>query len=165
MDKKGGVQGGLPSAEPLGSEAPLVTSPIQQGKGSSTTTTTRREVSIVNNKEGGQSGVSEKVTYLTSPRSNVVAAVFEDGTLATSNVVRFGTHPTRVICQYCGYEIITGVSVLPGPTTHLWALLLLFVGCIPCVCLPYLFEDCQESVHYCPHCHRPVGPRIESPHG
>jgi hypothetical protein len=67
--------------------------------------------------------------------------------------------PRRIICQYCGYEVVTSVDTRASTGTHCMALLLCFVGLWPCCLFPYCIDDCQDTVHICPNCHREVGYR------
>jgi hypothetical protein len=67
--------------------------------------------------------------------------------------------PRRIICQYCGYEVVTRVDTRATTGTHCMALLLCFFGLWPCCIFPYCIDDCQGTVHICPNCHREVGHR------
>lgn len=69
----------------------------------------------------------------------------------------YSTMPRRIQCQFCRYEVVTGVSHETGLMTHLCALGLCFIGCWPCCLLPYCMADCQDTVHVCPNCHQIVG--------
>jgi lipopolysaccharide-induced tumor necrosis factor-alpha factor len=65
--------------------------------------------------------------------------------------------PRRVICQYCGYEIITSINRRPGFGAHLFALGMCLVGLWPCCIIPYFVDDCQDATHFCPNCGQEVG--------
>ena len=65
--------------------------------------------------------------------------------------------PRRIVCQYCSYEVITSVQRSPGIGAWFWAFILFFFGCWPCCLIPFCLDDCQDAVHYCPNCRRPVG--------
>lgn len=68
-----------------------------------------------------------------------------------------GPDPAVIVCQSCRHQIVTNVEVRPSLRTHLWALCLLFIGCWPCMCIPYCTPACMNVDHYCPNCNAFVG--------
>jgi lipopolysaccharide-induced tumor necrosis factor-alpha factor len=111
----------------------------------------------------GQSSVSGSVsspplptaqaTYVTGPGQSVPHATV----VALVQTSQFGAIPARIICPFCGAEVITGVKVTPSITAHLWALGLCIFGCIPCCIAPYFVKECQSHIHVCPNCNHEVG--------
>jgi len=71
--------------------------------------------------------------------------------------VGFGSEPARVICQFCGADVVTAVKVTPSVTSHLWALGLCVFGCWPCCFVPYFVNDCLTHIHICPNCGHEIG--------
>ena len=86
-----------------------------------------------------------------------VQAVLVQSTMVRGDQGWYDGTPRRILCQFCGHEVITSVRRTPGAGTHLWALLLLCIGCWPCCLVPYCVDDCQDAIHICPNCRRPVG--------
>jgi lipopolysaccharide-induced tumor necrosis factor-alpha factor len=82
------------------------------------------------------------------PQATVVTLVQTTG---------FGSSPARLICPFCGADVITGVRTTPSIAAHLWALGLCLFGCWPCCIVPYFVNDCQSHVHICPNCNHEVG--------
>ena len=68
----------------------------------------------------------------------------------------FGPEPCTITCPSCLQRNVTAVSFEPTSSTHLWACLL-FLICLPCVCLPYILNTCKDATHYCSHCGAYVG--------
>jgi lipopolysaccharide-induced tumor necrosis factor-alpha factor len=68
-----------------------------------------------------------------------------------------GAHSARLICQFCGADVMTDVQMKPGLQAHVWALGLCAFGCWPCCLLPYFVNECQAHVHSCPNCGNEVG--------
>ena len=71
------------------------------------------------------------------------------GAVAVPGVLRgdvgwYDRFPRRIVCQFCGYEVITGVDQTVGLGTHVIALGLCFVGCWPCCLIPYCVDDCKD---------------------
>jgi hypothetical protein len=97
--------------------------------------------------------VAQPVQYAQAP---TVAAVVISST-PRGDQGWYDRNPRRIVCQYCGFEVITSVHRSPGLGVWLWAFILLFVGCWPCCLIPFCVDDCQDATHYCPNCRRPVG--------
>jgi len=45
--------------------------------------------------------------------------------------------PRRIVCQSCGYEVVTSVDRASGPGTHLVAGIMCILGLWPCCLIPY----------------------------
>merc|ERR1739848_506073 len=68
----------------------------------------------------------------------------------------FNRHPVNIICQLCSSQATTQTRTEMG--TGSWvicAALCFFTGC--CCCFPCCCGGCQDVVHTCPKCKRPVG--------
>ena len=54
-------------------------------------------------------------------------------------------------CQCCKQNVQTILSHETGNTTILWGVAFCcMMG--QCCCIPWLFNDCLDKVHYCPNC-------------
>jgi len=94
----------------------------------------------------------------TVPAATVASNALPQATIVTLNIANsFGAQPARVICPFCGADVITAVRVTPSLTAHLWALGLCVFGCWPCCIVPYFVNDCQSHVHVCPNCNHEIG--------
>ncbi|KAB0795884.1 hypothetical protein PPYR_09945 [Photinus pyralis] len=69
----------------------------------------------------------------------------------------FGPYPQPMTCPSCHQQTTTRVLSEPSTKTHLLALLLCFVGCVPCCLLPYCLDTCQNQNHYCSNCSAYLG--------
>ncbi|XP_017776199.1 PREDICTED: lipopolysaccharide-induced tumor necrosis factor-alpha factor homolog [Nicrophorus vespilloides] len=69
----------------------------------------------------------------------------------------FGPDPQRCVCPSCHAEVLTSMKTQATTKTHLMALLLCLFMCIPCVCVPYCMDSCQNRNHYCPNCQAYLG--------
>jgi hypothetical protein len=74
-----------------------------------------------------------------------------------SNQGFYSRLPRRVICAFCGADIMTKTSTETGLGTHLLALGLCFAGCWPCCLIPYCCDDAKDVIHTCPQCNQHVG--------
>uniref|UniRef100_A0A672H5J5 LITAF domain-containing protein n=1 Tax=Salarias fasciatus TaxID=181472 RepID=A0A672H5J5_SALFA len=60
--------------------------------------------------------------------------------------------PKRVVCQHCMQSVVTNVEHTSGLLTWLACGGLTLVGCIPCCCIPFCADSCQDIEHRCPAC-------------
>ncbi|GJQ79517.1 hypothetical protein Trydic_g16366 [Trypoxylus dichotomus] len=78
------------------------------------------------------------------------------GTPATAVLVgappQFGPHSQPTTCPHCRSQILTKVEVETSTRTHIMAILLCALLCLPCMCLPYCMDSCKNKNHYCPNC-------------
>ncbi|CAB3258140.1 unnamed protein product [Arctia plantaginis] len=70
---------------------------------------------------------------------------------------QMGPKPASLSCPSCHAQITTRVERKTTTKTHLFALLLCFLGCWCCVCVPYCMDSCQNADHYCPSCNAYIG--------
>lgn len=67
-------------------------------------------------------------------------------------VVYYIIEPMLITCPNCQKNVTTKVDYQSGDATHSCALLLCFMGCDSCVCLPYCMDSMKDALHYCPEC-------------
>ncbi|KAF5279102.1 hypothetical protein FQA39_LY05780 [Lamprigera yunnana] len=72
--------------------------------------------------------------------------------IASSPPVIYGPNSIPMTCPHCHNQITTRVESESSSKTHLFAVLLCIVGCIPCCLIPYCTDSCQNRNHYCPSC-------------
>ncbi|XP_059060280.1 lipopolysaccharide-induced tumor necrosis factor-alpha factor homolog [Achroia grisella] len=70
---------------------------------------------------------------------------------------QMGPEPAIAVCNTCNQQMVTRTDQRPTMRTHLTALLLLLLGCWPCVCIPYCMNSCLHVDHYCTRCGAFVG--------
>ncbi|XP_026750313.1 lipopolysaccharide-induced tumor necrosis factor-alpha factor homolog isoform X2 [Galleria mellonella] len=70
---------------------------------------------------------------------------------------QMGPEPAITVCKTCNHQIVTRTDQRPTMRTHLTALLLLLLGCWPCVCVPYCVNSCLAVDHYCTRCGAYIG--------
>ncbi|KAK5642938.1 hypothetical protein RI129_009105 [Pyrocoelia pectoralis] len=73
----------------------------------------------------------------------------------------FGPHPQPVNCPYCHQQTTSRTLNEPSTRTHLMAVLLCLIGCIPCCLIPYCMGTCQNKNHYCANCSVYLGTYID----
>ena len=87
-----------------------------------------------------------------NPPPQPAVAVVLTNQVRRGDQVFYDNTPRRVICQYCGYDIITAVDRHPGSGAHLCALGLCLLGLWPCCLIPYcvdgkfVFDIYAESI-------------------
>ncbi|KAK5642965.1 hypothetical protein RI129_009132 [Pyrocoelia pectoralis] len=69
----------------------------------------------------------------------------------------FGPNPLPLTCAHCHKQVTSRVQSESATKTHLFALILCLVGCIPCCLIPYCMDSCQSQNHYCSHCNAFLG--------
>ena len=97
-----------------------------------------------------------QVPYASYPGQNT-AALPQATVVALIQTSQFGGEAARIICPFCGSDVVTEVKITPSITAHLWALGLCVFGCVPCCIAPYFVRECQSHIHVCPSCNHEVG--------
>ena len=77
--------------------------------------------------------------------------------VTVTSPVMFGPNSIPTTCPYCHSQITTRVQSESSSKTHLFAVLLCLIGCIPCCLIPYCSDSCQNQNHYCPSCQAFLG--------
>lgn len=104
----------------------------------------------------GQPGYPQQPGYPTQP-GYVAGQPMQQGntTVVVTTIpvlAQYGPTPQPITCPHCHNPITTRLETEAGMRTHLIALLLCIIGCIPCCLIPYCVDSCQNRNHYCPSC-------------
>lgn len=70
---------------------------------------------------------------------------------------QMGPKPATITCQSCKEVIVTRIEAKATTKTHLFAAILCFMCCWPCVFIPYCTDSCRNADHYCPNCSAYIG--------
>ncbi|XP_044733369.1 lipopolysaccharide-induced tumor necrosis factor-alpha factor homolog [Chrysoperla carnea] len=68
------------------------------------------------------------------------------------NPVFLGCDPVQTVCPQCIQPVETEIRSFNTKFTHITALTLFIIGCLPCFLLPYCFSYFKKTLHYCPIC-------------
>ncbi|KAB0795881.1 hypothetical protein PPYR_09942 [Photinus pyralis] len=71
--------------------------------------------------------------------------------------VAFGPQPQPVTCPYCHQQTTSKIITEASSRTHIIAVVLCLIGCIPCCLIPYCMDSCQNRNHYCSSCSAYLG--------
>ncbi|XP_038127722.1 cell death-inducing p53-target protein 1 homolog [Cyprinodon tularosa] len=60
--------------------------------------------------------------------------------------------PGNMQCPHCNISVVTIIQPIIGIYTWMIAVLLFFLGCWPCLFIPFFVSSCMDVQHSCPRC-------------
>ncbi|KAG5886894.1 hypothetical protein JTB14_003795 [Gonioctena quinquepunctata] len=67
---------------------------------------------------------------------------------------KMGPYPSSMACPHCNAQMLTDVVSEPTLKTHIFAVILLAIGCC---CFPYCVHTCRREHHFCSTCKAYLG--------